>query len=282
MNSLFHSVWSRRIAIALIAALPLPSPAAGKAPSPAGVVGCLLTPIRVADVGTPTAGVINSVEVDRGDLVHAGQVLVRLQSDTERASLGSAQTRADADATIGAAKAAALLSHSKLERAENLFREEFISSLALEQARAEDAVAVKTLQQAIEQRDAYRSDVKQARAVVQSRVLKSPFSGIVVDRMANPGERVELYPVLRIADVSQLKVEVVVPAKQFGTIQLGGVMMVHPELPNAVAKAATVTQVDTVIDAASNTFRIRLLLPNEDGAVPAGARCRVDLPISGM
>jgi multidrug resistance efflux pump len=48
-------------------------------------------------------------------------------------------------------------------------------------------VAVKTLQQAIEQRAAYRSDVEQARAVLQSRVLKSPFSGIVVDRMANPG-----------------------------------------------------------------------------------------------
>jgi hypothetical protein len=43
-----------------------------------------------------------------------------------------------------------------------------------------------------------------------------------------------------------------------------------------------VTQVDGVIDAASNTFRMRLLLPNADGAVPAGARCRVDLPFSAM
>jgi hypothetical protein len=137
MNSLFHSAWTRRTAIVLLAVLPLAAPAAGKASSPAGVVGCLLTPIRVADVGTPAAGVIDSVEVDRGDPVRAGQVLARLRSDTERASLGSAQTRADADATIGAAKAAAALAHSKLERAENLFREQFISSLALDQARAE-------------------------------------------------------------------------------------------------------------------------------------------------
>jgi cobalt-zinc-cadmium efflux system membrane fusion protein len=33
-----------------------------------------------------------------------------------------------------------------------------------------------------------------------------------------------------------------------------------------------------VIDAASDTFRIRLLLPNPDNAIPAGIRCSVKLP----
>jgi hypothetical protein len=32
-----------------------------------------------------------------------------------------------------------------------------------------------------------------------------------------------------------------------------------------------------VIDAASNTFRVRLELPNPNGALPAGLRCKVDL-----
>jgi cobalt-zinc-cadmium efflux system membrane fusion protein len=38
-----------------------------------------------------------------------------------------------------------------------------------------------------------------------------------------------------------------------------------------------VTQIDRVLDPASNTFRVRLALPNPGHRLPAGLRCRVDL-----
>ena len=41
--------------------------------------------------------------------------------------------------------------------------------------------------------------------------------------------------------------------------------------------AGLFTVIDQVIDAASNTFRVRLALDNADRAVPAGARCQIDL-----
>jgi multidrug efflux pump subunit AcrA (membrane-fusion protein) len=43
-----------------------------------------------------------------------------------------------------------------------------------------------------------------------------------------------------------------------------------------VALSARVTHVDRIIDAASNTFRVRLALPNPGHRLPAGARCKVD------
>ena len=92
-----------------------------------------------------------------------------------------------------------------------------------------------------------------------------------------PGERVELQPLLRIADVSRLRVEVVVPASQFGQVRPGARHTVKADVRGVPAREATVTQVDQVIDAASNTFRVRLVLDNADRAVPAGARCQVDL-----
>ena len=208
--------------------------------------------------------------------MHSGQVLVTLRSDTERASLAAARVRAGADAAVSGAQAGAELARQKLERAEDLFRQQFISAQALEQARAEHAVAVQTLQQALDQRAVYRTEVRQARALLGLRTLTSPISGIVVDRMAHPGERVELQAVLRVADVSELRVEVVVPASRFGSIREGTAAGVQPEVPGLAIKQAVVTQVDRVIDAASNTFRVRLALPNADGSVPAGARCKVD------
>ena len=59
-------------------------------------------------------------------------------------------------------------------------------------------------------------------------------------------------------------------------IREGEAAGVQPEVPGLGVKQAVVTQVDRVIDAASNTFRVRLALPNGDGRVPAGARCKVD------
>ncbi len=50
-----------------------------------------------------------------------------------------------------------------------------------------------------------------------------------------------------------------------------------PELPNAPALLAEVVLVDTVIDGASNTFRVRATLPNPDGTLPSGLRCRAEL-----
>ena len=52
-----------------------------------------------------------------------------------------------------------------------------------------------------------------------------------------------------------------------------------PELFNRASVVATVKTVDRLIDAASNTFRVRLELPNPNGALPAGLRCKVDLAL---
>ncbi len=45
------------------------------------------------------------------------------------------------------------------------------------------------------------------------------------------------------------------------------------------ALSATVSHVDRVLDAASNSFRVRLSLPNPGYALPAGLRCKADLPV---
>jgi len=52
---------------------------------------------------------------------------------------------------------------------------------------------------------------------------------------------------------------------------------VMPELPNAPILRAHVTLVDTVIDGASNTFRVRATLPNPDKSMPSGLRCQAEL-----
>jgi multidrug efflux pump subunit AcrA (membrane-fusion protein) len=40
--------------------------------------------------------------------------------------------------------------------------------------------------------------------------------------------------------------------------------------------------VDRVIDPASNSFRVRLELPNADNALPPGLRCKVDFDLGAV
>lgn len=245
-------------------------------------LGCLITPARVAEIGTPVAGVVERMLVDRGDSVRQGQPLAVLHAAGERASVRTAEARARAQAAVSAAQATLSLARQKTQRAESLHAEQFISDIALDQARTELTVAAQSLKQAEDQRAIYQAESAQALAQLHQRALRSPFDGVVVDRMAQPGERVELLPLLRVADVARLRVEVVVPASQFGQVRAGTRHPVKADVPGVATREATVTQVDQVIDAASNTFRVRLAMDNADRAVPAGARCQVDLGLAAV
>ncbi|UUZ66771.1 efflux RND transporter periplasmic adaptor subunit [Polaromonas sp. P2-4] len=176
-----------------------------------------------------------------------------------------------------AAQANADLGRQKLGRAKDLANQQFISHQALEQARAEAIVAENRLTQAREQRQVYAREHNLAQAQLEQRTIRSPISGVVVERYLAAGERVEEKPIYRIAVVNPLRVEVVLPAKAYADVRHGMNVMVTPEFPGAGPRQAKVTLVDRVIDGASNTFRIRLELPNADFSLPAGLRCKADI-----
>ena len=130
--------------------------------------------------------------------------------------------------------------------------------------------------QAREQREVSRQEREVASAQLGQRTIRSPIDGVVAERFVSAGERVDDKPLLRIAKVDPLRVQLVVPVALYKQIAIGGSAKVMPELPGAVALTAQVTMVDKVIDAASNTFRVHLELPNPDGALPAGLRCKAE------
>jgi len=55
---------------------------------------------------------------------------------------------------------------------------------------------------------------------------------------------------------------------------------VKPEVSEAEPRGAKVIVVDRVIDAASNSFRVRLELPNPKYQLPPGLRCKVDFDLA--
>ena len=238
---------------------------------------CLIQPDSEAEVGSPVVGVVASVRVERGDVVRKGQVLARLRSQVEAASLKVAKTRAQADADVRAARANYVYLKKEYVRAEELFEQNFISKAALEKARAETKIAAEKFLQAQKQLDVWKREVELAQAQLELRAIRAPFSGVITERHVTVGERIEDKPMFRIARVDPLRVEVVVPAAMFGTVNDDMIARVTPDLPSMGQFDAKIVLVDRFVDAASNTFRVRASMPNPDGAIPSGLRCTAQL-----
>ena len=109
--------------------------------------------------------------------------------------------------------------------------------------------------------------------------IKSPVNGVVTERKHAPGEYVyDQTPLMSIAELDPLYVELVIPASHYGSVKVGVSAELHLNAPIGGAYSAKVQVVDPMIDAASNTFGVRLVLPNTGTAIPAGIRCAVRFP----
>lgn len=241
---------------------------------------CLIEPWQVVDVRAAVEGMIAQVHVQRGDSVRRGQVLVELQSGPERAAVESARFRSQMEGQLAVARSRLDYAERKLTRSAELQRQSYVSAQARDEAEAERRLAEAELRAATENRELARLELRRATEQLALRTMASPFDGVVLDRLLNPGDLAEYgsgrKPVLRIAQIDPLRVDVVLPAALYGQIAPGRRATVVPHGLGG-RHEAVVKLVDKVVDAASGTFVARLELPNPKRALPGGVRCLADV-----
>lgn len=250
----------------------------GGAPAAAQEYDCMIEARQTVEIRSSVEAVIESVKVQRGGIVSKGQVLVTLESGPERAALALAEGRAQNQGDIKLSEARLDISSKKLKRAEELFKQSFISANARDEAQAEFRLASEELLRARENQRLAELEAIRAREILAMRTIRSPVNGVVVEVMRKPGEFGAISfkdPIMRLAEIDPLHVEAILPAGMYGKVRRGQRATVLPEAPIGGRYETTVAIVDPVIDAASGTLGVRLLLPNRKGAIPAGVRCRV-------
>lgn len=239
---------------------------------------CLIEARQQVDLRSPVEAVVESVQVQRGDSVKKGQIVATLESGPERAALELAKSRATMQGELKAAEARVDLTQKKQVRAEELYKQNFVSVNAKDEAEADYRFSIEQLRQARENQKLAELEVQRAAEVLAMRTIRSPLSGIVVDVMLKPGEFSSSNlkePILKLAEVDPLHVEVILPVTMYGRIKNTQRALVMPEQPVGGSYEAVVKVVDRVIDAASGTFGVRLQLPNPNYRIPAGIKCRV-------
>ena len=244
---------------------------------------CVIEAQQLVKLASPVVGVIARLNVDRGDVVRKGQILGKLEDDVEEAAAALARARATNDFPINSIRARLDFLHRKRERADQLVARAAAPQATLDEAESDAKVAEQQLKEAELNLKMARFEFEHAEAVLRQRTLQSPIDGLVVERLLLPGEyRNEQIPILTLAQIDPLRVEVFVPIRYYRQIHTGSEAVVRPEEPIAGIYNASVTVVDRVMDAASGTFGVRLNLPNPDLALPAGVRCKVNFKLDSF
>lgn len=236
---------------------------------------CMVQPSEIVEIGSAVTGLIQEMQVERGDYVEAGQILATLESSVEESAVRVAQARAEAGVELAASQTRLELGKRRKSRAQQLFDSDSLSLDLREGVETDAKLAALELERARLNRNLASFEHDQAVAVLERRTIKSPISGYVIDRLMSAGEVVDEETLLRVAQVDPLRVEVILPSRFFGQVRSGDRAEVIPEAPLDQARPATVSIADPVIDGASGTFGVRLLLPNPDRDIPSGLRCEV-------
>ncbi|MFN8548132.1 MAG: efflux RND transporter periplasmic adaptor subunit [Candidatus Eisenbacteria bacterium] len=191
-------------------------------------------------------GRIVTLDLDEKSVVRAGQTVLELDSSEQEAALREAR------AAIAEAEVAVAYEEKDFVRKEQLWHDKVVSDDVLDQVRRERDGAVARRAAA----EATLARLASTRA--KCRVI-SPIDGVVLERVVDPGEMVQPGdPLLRIADLSRLRVEAEVDEYDAHRVQVGSTVEITVEGAPGKIWAGTVEEVPDAVT-------LRRLRPQDPG-----------------
>ncbi len=203
----------------------------------------LLLPAAQARLASRAKGVIEEIKRE-GDVVKKGDTVMMLESEMER--LQHEQQKHILD-----------LRTFERSASDELSSKSVISKTEVEEKRVNHEVA--------------KVQLEQAGRLLEMRKVLAPFDGVVAERLRERGEAVdEFTPVINLANLDELYLEVFLPAARIRQVRLGEAVRVRlADLPGREF-TGTVAEVSPSVNPASGDFKVRVLMPNPEGELVAG------------
>ena len=228
---------------------------------------------RKATVAAEITGKVVEVPIEEGMVVEAGQVLAKLDSVLAEHDLALARSRvAAADAAAQAIAADLQDAERILRRAQTLTRSNNIAEADLTKAESRVGVLRAQLGQAKAQLETATVDANRAAAVLDKHAIRAPFTGVIVERSAQPGEMISPMSaggftrtgICTIVDMDSIEVEVEVNEAFIGRVHAGGpVSAVLDAYPNWTIPAAVIAIIPTA-NRDKATVKVRVALRQKD------------------
>jgi membrane fusion protein (multidrug efflux system) len=242
-----------------------------------------LAPFLQTDVEARSPGYVEKVLVDRGSVVHRGQLLVQLSAPEINSQTSASEANLhQAEAEVAQAEAQAAAAEST-------------SAKLQEAAKTRGAVAGNELLQAQKQRDAAQALVDSRKAAVRTAIerlqasqamesylrVTAPFDGMITDRFVNPGMLIDggHTPMLKLQQVAHLRLIVPVPETYTGSVVKGMSAVFHVPARLGRSYTAKVARIPNALDQQSRAMMVELDVFNKDGSLAPGMYPTVDWPV---
>lgn len=242
------------------------------------------------DISARYPGRIKNIHVQEGDMVTEGQTLVSMNTDELSARLDKAlaelaqgeESVKEAKVLFDKAETDSAYAKQQFDRTQALFKKGAIPQANLDEklniynASKSSILAAKARYRTLEKGvGAYQAGVKQIETELRESKLQAPVFGRILYQLAQKGEIVGAGgSVLTLLDLSKIYMEIFLPAKDAGLLQIGSearvVLDIAPETPLPatvifVSPQAQFTpkQVETKDERDKLVFRVKLQLSSE-------------------
>lgn len=222
-------------------------------PATMAVIGTMEA-VQGVTVSADLPGSVARINFESGQSVHAGDLLVELDTRQERAQLAALEAQRD-------------LARVNFARMQKLVDEGVISRQEYDQATA--------------QQKQTEANVGEIRATIERKTIRAPFSGILGIRKVNLGQYLSAgSPVVPLQALNPIYVNFGVPQQSAAQVHVGRNLRVTSEDLAGQVFTGRVTALDSVVDEATRNVQIQATLSNPEGKLRPGMFVQVEV-VSG-
>jgi len=221
-------------------------------PSTLNVIGTAVA-IQGVTVSADLPGTVARINFESGKPVHAGDVLVELDTRQERSQLAAAEAQRD-------------LARINFGRAQELVNQGVLARTEYDNTSA--------------QQKATEAQVGEIRATIERKTVRAPFSGVLGIRQINLGQYLAAgQAIVPLQSLNPIYVNFGVPQQTSAQV-LGGrrLRVTSDDLPGAEFNGR-VTAVDSVINEATRNIQVQATLPNPNGKLRPGMFVQVQVAL---
>lgn len=208
-----------------------------------------LEAVNQTTVSSQTSGRVIEVLYDVDDFVTKDELVVRLRDVDQRTRFEQAA------ATLDEAQARFAEAESEFLRIQDIFEKDLVSKSQFDKAKGEREAAKARL-------EAAAAALDRAREQLEYTLVRAPYSGIVTKRHVELGETVQVgQPVMSGVSLEKLRVKVAVPQRLINAVRTIGKARVFTDDSYDFAIKAEKLTFFPYADSQTNTFEVRVELP---------------------
>jgi RND family efflux transporter MFP subunit len=216
-------------------------------------------------------GLVAGIHLSEGSAVTKGQVVAQLDTTVEEAQLKQIEAESKNTTRLDASEASLAQKRVDLNRLEKAAQRNAATDLEVQHAILEVRIAELSLALSRFEHEQAQRKYTESKMALDRMQLKSPIQGFVEAIHLEQGESVNaLEEVMRLVRIDPLWIDASLPVTVAAKVKAGQTVKVQYTIDPKSTVTGKILHVAAVADAASDTLKARIEVPNKEGR-PAGA-----------